>query len=87
MHMRVHQPRRQELAAPVDLLRVRLGGDALLADAHDPPVANQHMPVRQRLRLLRRNHRDVLDEHIRSRRRSRKGDQQNQVPGEKNRGN
>ena len=72
VHMRVHQPRREELAAPVDLLRVRLGGDALLADAHDAPVANQHVPVRQRLRQLRRNHRDVLDEQIRSRRRGRK---------------
>ncbi len=83
VHMRVHDARRQELAAAVDLARICLGRDALLTDADDAPIANQHVPFRERLRLLRRNHRDVLDQQVRSRRRTHACDEQKQeqVPG------
>jgi hypothetical protein len=61
VHVAVHQSRGQELAAAIELARVRRR-DGAVADGGDASVAHQHVLVAARLGLLGRQHGDVFDE-------------------------
>ena len=62
VHVRIRQPGREEFAGAIQAAHASGRGDGPIADGGDATVADQHVAIAERLRLFRRQQRDVLDE-------------------------
>src|SRR5262245_17967612 len=77
MNMRIHEARREELAASIQPLCLARG-DRLVADRRDAAVADQDIAWSARSWLFGRYDRDVLDQQLCGRRRLNDDEQSNQ---------